>query len=253
MDEAAFCKATAHDAQNVLPVVSHLQSLIGDRIPDVAVICGSGLSNLHEMLTNRLTVPYASIPGFPLSTVQGQVGELVFGELGSTFVVLMRGRFHFYEGYEPKLVALPVRVFAALGVRALVVTNASGGVNRNFRICDIMIIQDHLSFPCLAGSGSPLMGENDPRFGPRFPAVSAAYDTRLQAVAEQAAERLKVTHRLRRGVYVGVAGPSYETPAEIGALRVLGGDAVGMSTVCVVGQFFFFVIGWPVCLLIALC
>lgn len=201
---AQFEAACAHDKYNVLQIVEHLRK-VAPRIPDIAVICGSGLSELHEILTDRLTVPYSSIPGFPLSTVQGQVGELVFGNLGGKAVVLMRGRFHFYEGYDPKRVSLPVRVFAALGVRVLVVTNASGGVNPVYNIGDFMIIQDHLSFPGLSGV-SPLIGENDARFGPRFPAVGPAYDAKLQKIAFDKGAELGLSSRIRLGTYVGVAG-----------------------------------------------
>jgi purine-nucleoside phosphorylase len=201
---AQFEAATLHDKYNVLQIVQHLQK-VAPRQPVIGVICGSGLSELHEILTDRVTLPYATIPGFPQSTVQGQVGELVFGFLDGKSVVLMRGRFHFYEGYDPKLVSLPVRVFAALGVRALVVTNASGGVNPVYNIGDFMILQDHMSFPGLSGV-SPLIGENDVRFGPRFPAIGPVYSPVLQNIAFKKAEELGLSARMRLGTYVGVAG-----------------------------------------------
>ena len=150
-----FAHFAEKDKYNVVEIVAFLRATV-PQLPDVGVICGSGLSELHTILADRVTIAYKDIPGFPLSTVQGQVGELIFGTLGATNVVLMRGRFHFYEGYEPAKVALPVRVMAALGVRAIVVTNASGGVNPSFNIGDFMVIKDHMSFPGLSGV-SPLV------------------------------------------------------------------------------------------------
>jgi len=229
LTQEQFARASAKDKYNVVKIVAHLQSIVPTP-PDVGVICGSGLSELHEILSDRVSVPYETIPGFPQSTVQGHAGELVFGKIGAVSVVLMRGRFHFYEGYEPSRVAMPVRVMAALGVRGIIVTNASGGVNPAYEIGDFMVIQDHISFPGLSGV-SPLMGENDSRFGPRFPAITPAYDGPLQELALVKARDLDLSFKMRRGTYIGVSGPSYETPHEIGAMRVLGGDAVGMSTV----------------------
>ena len=158
IDQAKFDHASARDKYNVIQIVEYLRS-VAPFTPDIGVICGSGLSELHNILEGRVTVPYTDIPGFPLSTVVGQVGEMVFGKLGGKKVVLMRGRFHFYEGYEPAKVALPIRVFAVLGVRVVLVTNASGGVNPAYNIGDFMILQDHMSFPGLSGV-SPLVTDS---------------------------------------------------------------------------------------------
>lgn len=154
-DAAKFEHASARDKYNVIQIVEYLKPLLGT-VPDIGVICGSGLSELHQILEDKLPIPYASIPGFPQSTVQGQVGEMVLGKLKGKTVMLMRGRFHFYEGYEPAKVSIPVRVFAALGVRVVVVTNASGGVNPSYNIGDFMVLHDHMSFPGLSGV-SPLV------------------------------------------------------------------------------------------------
>lgn len=162
-----FQAATARDEYNIVKIVLYLKSRVAAP-PDLGIICGSGLSELHQILEDTTTVPYEEIPGFPQSTVQGHFGELVFGRIGAVSVVLMRGRFHFYEGYEPAKVAMPVRVMAALGVRAVIVTNASGGVNPAFEIGDFMVIQDHLSFPTLSGT-SPMVRPAAGRSGTVLP------------------------------------------------------------------------------------
>ena len=193
--------------------------------PEVGMILGSGLGVLADEVENPTIIPYEDIPHFPLSTVEGHAGELVIGTLGGKEVVMMKGRFHFYEGYEPSLIAFPIRVLIALGIKQLIVTNAAGGVNQSFKPGDLMLITDHLN---LAGT-NPLIGKNDDRLGPRFPDMSNAYDPALMAVAEDAAAQQKL--QLQKGVYAWFTGPNYETPAEVRMARVLGADAVGMSTV----------------------
>ena len=193
--------------------------------PEIGLILGSGLGVLGDDLDNAITIPYQDIPHFPISTVEGHVGELVVGSMQGREVVLMRGRFHPYEGYEAERTTLPVRVMKALGVRALLVTNAAGGINLGYKPGDLMVISDHIN---LTGR-NPLVGPNDNALGVRFPDMSEAYSRRLREIAFQAATQLGFT--TREGVYVGLLGPSYETPAEIRMLRALGADAVGMSTV----------------------
>ena len=186
-----------------------------------------GLSSIIE---DPIAVPYVDIPNFPHSTVQGHGTELVFGKLGGKQVVAQRGRFHYYEGYNMHQVTIAVRVFAALGAKIMIATNAAGGVNPLFNVGDVMIIKDHISLPCLAGN-HPLIGPNDNRFGPRFPAVNNAYNVSLRDVVIKASTALNLSQYIREGTYFHDSGPSYESPMEIHAMRVLGGDAVGMSTV----------------------
>ncbi|OUM96837.1 MAG: purine-nucleoside phosphorylase [Thermobacillus sp. ZCTH02-B1] len=194
-------------------------------VPEIALILGSGLGVLADHVEDAAVIPYRDIPHFPLSTVEGHAGELVVGRLAGRNVVIMRGRFHMYEGYGPELTAFPVRVMKALGARTLVVTNAAGGINTSYRPGDLMLITDHLN---LTGR-NPLVGPNDDELGPRFPDMSEAYSRRLRAIARETAREQGL--ELREGVYAGLLGPSYETPAEIRMLRALGADAVGMSTV----------------------
>lgn len=193
--------------------------------PAIGLILGSGLGVLAEEIEEAVRIPYEEIPGFPVSTVEGHAGRLVCGRLEGAAVVAMQGRFHYYEGYSLREVTFPVRVMKALGVRQLIVTNAAGGVNKQFRPGDLMIISDHIN---LLGT-NPLIGPNDPELGPRFPDMTEAYSRRLRQLAKETAARLGV--RVHEGVYVANTGPSYETPAEIRMIRTLGGDAVGMSTV----------------------
>ncbi|GFQ66317.1 purine nucleoside phosphorylase [Trichonephila clavata] len=197
--------------------------------PMVGVICGSGMGGLADMLEDKESFPYHEIPGFPTSTVPGHKGRLVFGILKGVSTVCMQGRFHVYEGYSLWKCAMPVRVMKLIGVRTLIVTNAAGGLNPDFRIGDIMIIKDHINFPGFAGD-NPLRGRNDDRWGPRFPAINNAYDLHLRKVAKDIAHDLGLGDYLREGVYAMVGGPSYETVSELRALRTLGADAVGMST-----------------------
>lgn len=193
--------------------------------PQVAVILGSGLGGFADRFEDRVSIPYGDLPGFPASSVPGHAGRLVAGTLGGVRVAAMQGRIHAYEGYEPWQVAFPARVLCRWGARALVVTNAAGGIRASLRPGRLMRISDHLD---LSGT-NPLVGPNDERLGPRFPDLSKAYDPRLSAALYESARGAGV--ELDTGVYACLRGPTYETPAEIRMLRSLGADAVGMSTV----------------------
>lgn len=193
--------------------------------PKLAIILGSGLGALAEHIERDAAIPYGEIPGFPRSTVEGHAGRLILGRLDGKPVVAMQGRVHFYEGYSLAEVVFPVRVMKTLGAGVLLVSNAAGGINRQWHPGDLMIIADHINF---MGS-NPLLGPNDPDVGPRFPDMSRAYDPELITLAERAALAEGVP--IRKGVYLGVHGPSYETPAELRMLGRWGADAVGMSTV----------------------
>ena len=193
--------------------------------PGIGIILGSGLGGLQQLVEAPISIPYSEIPHFPVSTVKGHSGKLIFGTIAGQKVVLMAGRFHYYEGYAMQEVTFPVRVMKELGVHTLFVSNASGGVNPVFSVGDLMVIKDHINlFP-----EHPLRGANDERLGVRFPDMSRAYDRELISLAESAATELGFT--LRHGVYAGLQGPSFETPAEYRWLKTIGGDAVGMSTV----------------------
>ena len=192
--------------------------------PEIAIILGTGLGNLVNEITDTYELDYKDIPGFPVSTVEGHKGRFIFGRLGGKDVMAMQGRFHYYEGYEMEQVTYPIRVMRELGIKTLFVSNASGGMNPDFRIGDLMIIRDHINlFP-----QHPLRGRNLP-YGDRFPDMHQAYDPQLIAGAKASAEEKGI--RLVEGVYVGVQGPTFETPSEYRCYRILGGDAVGMSTV----------------------
>lgn len=194
-------------------------------LPDTAIILGTGLGALVDHIDNKQFIPYSEIPNFPVSTVEGHSGNLIFGTLGSRPVMAMQGRFHYYEGYSMKEVTFPVRVMKALGIRTLYVSNAAGGMNKEFRVGDIMIITDHINlFP-----ENPLRGTNYEELGPRFPAMTEAYSKELIAKADAIADEKGI--RVMHGVYVGTPGPTFETPAEYEYFRIIGGDAVGMSTV----------------------
>jgi len=193
--------------------------------PVAAIIAGSGLANSLPDLEDKVTIPYSSIPNFPRTTVKGHKGELVFGRLGGRDVVIMRGRFHYYEGRPLNFIAFPVRVLASLGVRTLVVTAAVGSLKPSIRPGDFLVLKDHIN---LMG-GNPLMGNYDPCFGEMFPDMNEPYDAALRRVALAAARKLKT--RAGEGVYVAVTGPSYETPAEVRSYRMLGGSVAGMSVV----------------------
>jgi purine-nucleoside phosphorylase len=209
----------------VTECVESIAERSGGFVPKVAVILGSGLGEFADTLEEKQVIPYFELPHFPASSVQGHAGRLVLGKLEGQPVAAMQGRVHFYEGYAPWQVAFPTRVLCAMKINALVVTNAAGGINLGFKVGDLMAITDHLN---LTG-WNPLVGGNEERFGPRFPDLSRTYDAKLQQLLHGCATQDGVA--LRQGVYVGLSGPSYETPAEIRMLRQLGGDAVGMSTV----------------------
>ncbi|MGM0899965.1 MAG: purine-nucleoside phosphorylase [Bacillota bacterium] len=191
----------------------------------IGLILGSGLGILADEIENPVKIPYSDIPDFPVSTVEGHAGQLVFGTLNGVVVAAMQGRFHFYEGYSMDKVTFPVRVMKELGIEHLIVTNAAGGVNESFSPGDLMLISDHINNM----GTNPLIGPNDAELGPRFPDLSEAYSKDLRKLARDTASRLDIA--VQEGVYVGNSGPVYETPAEVRMLRILGGDAVGMSTV----------------------
>jgi len=191
----------------------------------VAIVLGSGLGAFADDLINPTQIPYSEIPGFARSTVEGHAGRLVIGRSGEVMVAAMQGRFHFYEGYSLQEVTFPMRVLKLLGVRTVVLTNAAGTLNTQFRPGSLMVISDHLN---LLGD-NPLRGENDERFGPRFPDLTSVYARHLQDVVIEEAKAMGL--EVPRGIYGALAGPSYETPAEIRYLRTIGADAVGMSTV----------------------
>ncbi len=193
--------------------------------PLLCVVLGSGLGSYADTLEDSQAIEYAAIPGFPVSTVPGHAGRLVFGNKHGVSVVCMQGRFHCYEGYTPAETVIPLRALVRLGIEKLLITNAAGGVNKSFKPGDIMIINDHINFTFL----NPLTGPNMEDFGPRFPDMSYAYDKKLNQALFDAADSHQID--IKTGVYAMMAGPSFETPAEIKALRMLGADAVGMSSV----------------------
>lgn len=211
--------------EQVQETARRIRDRAGSLSPKVGIILGSGLGDFADGLENKVVLPFADLPHFPHSSVPGHAGRLVLGRVRGEPVVAMQGRVHVYEGHSPAQVAFPARVLCALGIHTLVVTNAAGGVNLGFQVGDLMVITDHLN---LSGS-NPLNGPNDERLGPRFPDMTTAYPEALRAQLLDAGARVGVA--LKQGVYAILAGPSYETPAEIRMLRVLGADAVGMSTV----------------------
>ena len=195
--------------------------------PRVGLVLGSGLGGLADVLEQRDVIDSRELPGWPHSTVEGHSGNLVLGKLEGQTVVVQQGRVHFYEGYSPQQITFPVRVMIRLGIEILVLTNAAGGLRPEWQTGDLMLINDHINLTGMTGA-NPLMGPNDESFGPRFPGMSQAYDLELRQRAQQVAAEAGIT--LREGVYVCLSGPNFETPAEIRMLRVLGADAVGMST-----------------------
>jgi purine-nucleoside phosphorylase len=193
--------------------------------PKIGIILGSGLGGLVEEVEITEKISYTEIPDFPVSTVEGHSGYLIFGRLGGRDVVVMQGRFHYYEGYDMDKVTFPVRVMKLLGVETLLVSNAAGGMNPDFEVGDLMVITDHINLQ----PEHPLRGKNDSRLGTRFPDMSKTYDKELYTLCLEMAKNKGI--KLHKGVYVGVQGPTFETPAEYKMFRILGGDAVGMSTV----------------------
>ncbi len=210
--------------EKINQTADYLRSKVAD-MPETAIILGTGLGSLVDHITDKLYIPYKEIPNFPVSTVEGHSGNLIFGMLGGKRVMAMQGRFHYYEGYDMKQVTFPVRVMQVLGVKTLLVSNAAGGMNKEFKVGDVMVITDHINlFP-----ENPLRGKNYEEWGPRFPAMTEAYSKKLVALADKIGQEQGL--RLMHGVYVGTPGPTFETPAEYEYFRVIGGDAVGMSTV----------------------
>ena len=210
--------------EKIKQTADYLRGRAGE-LPKIGIILGTGLGTLVDHIENAIYIPYSEIPNFPVSTVQGHKGNLIFGDMGGRRVMAMQGRFHYYEGYDMKTVTFPVRVMKALGIETLFVSNAAGGMNKEFKVGDVMIITDHINlFP-----ENPLRGKNYNELGTRFPAMTNAYDKELISLADTIAAEKNI--RLMHGVYVGVTGPTFETPAEYEYYRIIGGDCVGMSTV----------------------
>ncbi|NLD24518.1 MAG: purine-nucleoside phosphorylase [Bacteroidales bacterium] len=210
--------------ETIKQTADYLKGRIGE-IPNTAIILGTGLGELANEIKDKTDIPYTEIPNFPVSTVEGHSGKLIIGTLGGKKVLAMQGRFHYYEGYTMKEVTFPIRVFQALNIEYLFVSNAAGGMNSSFDVGDIMLIEDHINlFP-----EHPLHGKNYKELGTRFPDMSEAYNKELRLKAMEIANKKNI--KLQHGVYVGLTGPTFETPAEYNYLRIIGGDAVGMSTV----------------------
>ena len=211
-------------AERIYTAADYVKSQLGDLRPKVGIVLGSGLGKLAESISNPITLPYRTIPGFPVSTAIGHKGNFIVGELGGKTVIAMQGRIHYYEGYPMELVTLPIRVMKVIGIEYLFVSNAAGGVNFDYHVGDLMIIKDHINqLP------NPLIGPNLDDFGPRFPDMTRPYDLKLIAKAEEIGARLGIS--LHKGVYYGGTGPTYETPSEYKYIRTIGGDATGMSTI----------------------
>lgn len=214
-----------------IETIDRLAGIVRSKIggtPQAAIVLGTGLGGLADAVTHPVNIPYAELPDWPVSTVLGHAGRLVAGQLEGRPVLVMQGRVHYYEGYSMAQVVLPVRVFQRLGIEILVVTNAAGAINPEFVPGDVMLITDHLGLAGMMGL-NPLIGPNLDEFGPRFPDMSQAYDRELASLARRVAKENLLT--LREGVYTGLSGPSFETPADLRFLRAAGADAVGMSTV----------------------
>lgn len=211
-------------AERIYTAADYVKSQLGDLRPKVGIVLGSGLGKLAESISNPITIPYRTIPGFPVSTAIGHKGNFIVGELGGKTVIAMQGRIHYYEGYPMELVTLPIRVMKVIGIEYLFISNAAGGVNFDYHVGDLMIIKDHINqLP------NPLIGPNLDDFGPRFPDMTRPYDLKLIAKAEEIGARLGIS--LHKGVYYGGTGPTYETPSEYKYIRTIGGDATGMSTI----------------------
>ena len=196
----------------------------GFTVPDAGIVLGTGLGGLVSKMNILNEIDYSKIPNFPVSTVEGHEGKLIYGDFGNKKIVAMKGRFHFYEGYPIEQVVFPVRVMKYLGIKYLFLSNAAGGINPDFMVGDIMIISDHINF-----LPNPLVGPNNNLIGPRFPDMSEAYDKGIIAKAEEVSRELKID--IKKGIYLATTGPTFETPAEYKHFRLIGADAVGMSTV----------------------
>lgn len=211
--------------EQIQQTADFLNARVSGKMPEIAIILGTGLGPIVDYIEDKQFIPYAEIPNFPISTVEGHSGNLIFGKMSGKRVMAMQGRFHYYEGYDMKQVTFPVRVMRALGVKTLLVSNAAGGMNKDFKVGDVMVINDHINlFP-----ENPLRGHNYNELGTRFPSMTEAYDHHFIELANQIAHELDI--RLVNGVYIGTPGPTFETPAEYEYFRIIGGDAVGMSTV----------------------
>ncbi|KAF9803038.1 hypothetical protein SFRURICE_012283 [Spodoptera frugiperda] len=221
--------------ETLLEIANFLLSRISVK-PHIGIICGSGMGSywkegsLAESITESESISYEDIPNFPVSTVEGHHGKLVFGKISGVPVVAMQGRFHYYEGYPLWKCCLPVRVMKLLGVKTLIATNAAGGLNPAYKIGDVMIVKDHINMMGFAGN-NPLHGPNDERFGPRFPPMSKAYNYEYRNIAKEVAKELNIDNIVKEGVYTCLGGPNFETVAELNMLKMVGVDAVGMSTV----------------------
>ena len=208
----------------IMAAADYIAAKLSGRKPFAGIVLGSGLGKLADKIENQTVIPYRDIPGFPVSTAVGHKGNFIAGELGGKFVLAMQGRFHFYEGYPMELVTLPIRVMKVLGIQYLFVSNAAGGVNFDFKVGDLMVISDHINH-----LPNPLIGPNLEEFGPRFPDMTRPYDPNLRKMAFEIAAGLG--YGLKSGVYFASTGPTYETPAEYKYYRLIGADAVGMSTI----------------------
>ena len=211
--------------QKLTEASAFLQPFVSSLKPKVAVILGSGLGNFVKDIVTEKEMPYSDIPHFPVSTVEGHHGKLIFGRIDGNPILAMAGRFHLYEGYSPAEVVFPIRIMKLLGIETLLISNAAGGVDRKLKVGDLMIINDHISLSTI----NPLIGKNDDRLGPRFPDMSEPYKKHLISKAKEIAKRLNI--EVFEGVYFGVTGPTFETRSEYKMIDVLGGDVVGMSTV----------------------
>ena len=210
--------------ERIMTAAEYVAAKLEGRKPFAGIVLGSGLGKLADQIENKTVIPYKDIPGFPMSTAIGHKGNFIAGELGGKYVIAMQGRFHYYEGYPMELVTLPIRVMKVLGIQYLFVSNAAGGVNFDFKVGDLMVITDHINH-----LPNPLIGPNMAEFGPRFPDMTRPYDMRLRKMAFEIGEELGIN--LKSGVYFAGTGPSYETPAEYKYFRMIGADAVGMSTI----------------------
>lgn len=210
---------------NLIKEAANYISMIIKEKPDVAVILGSGLGDLADKVENKIIIKFEEVPGMPVSTVKGHAGQFVYGLLGGKKVLMMQGRIHYYEGNKMDLVSLPINIMGKIGVKKLIVTNAAGGVNTDFKPGDLMIIKDHINL----AFNNPLIGKNYEEIGPRFPDMSEAYNNEFIKLAKESL--LSLNQKVIEGTYCMMTGPTYETPAEVRMVRILGADAVGMSTV----------------------
>ena len=210
--------------EKIMTAAEYIAAKLDGKKPFAGIVLGSGLGKLADKIENQIVIPYSEIPGFPVSTAVGHKGNFIAGDLGGKFVVAMQGRFHYYEGYTMELVTLPIRVMKVLGIQYLFVSNAAGGVNFDYKVGDLMVICDHISH-----LPNPLIGPNMNEFGPRFPDMTRPYDPKLRKMAFEIAAGLG--YELKSGVYFASTGPTYETPAEYKYYRLIGADAVGMSTI----------------------